>query len=93
MKPLPARIVNRIAAGENALAVIREHRGMSIEDLAGRCRLTADFLTQCEEGTRFLPDRNIKAAADALDVTEQELWTFARNFSDCDMVTRHLEDE
>jgi len=50
----PARVVNRIIAGENSLKVFREWRGLSQVELATASGVARQYLSQIETGTRKL---------------------------------------
>jgi transcriptional regulator with XRE-family HTH domain len=45
-------MVNRILDGENALRVWREHRGLTVKQLADLAGISASFVSQMESGRR-----------------------------------------
>ena len=65
---LPAAMVDRLLAGENALRVWREHRGLSASELAGRAGLSQAYVSQLETGKRDGPVAALGAPARALGV-------------------------
>lgn len=91
--PLPDNVMQRIYDGERALMVLREHRGLSIDELAERTGMTVDFLTRCEDGSRCIPDDRLKDVADALGVTVLDLGHFTAAFGDCDFLTRNIDED
>jgi transcriptional regulator with XRE-family HTH domain len=92
-KPLPDQTLQRIYNGEPALKVLREHRGLSIEELAEATGMTAAFLERCEDGSRCIPDSRLQDVAQALGVTVLDLGHFTAAFGDCDFLTRQIEDD
>lgn len=70
---VPAEIVNRILAGENAVRVWREHRGMSAADLARAAELSQAYVSQIETGKRAGTIEAMKAIAQALRITVDDL--------------------
>ena len=65
---LPAAMVERLLAGENALRVWREHRGLSASELAGRAGLSQAYVSQLETGKRDGSVAALGALARALGV-------------------------
>jgi len=49
---LPKEIVDRLAAGENPIRIIREWRGMTQKDLASQGGITQGYLSDLESGRR-----------------------------------------
>lgn len=65
---LPAAMVDRLLAGESALRVWREHRGLSASELAGRAGLSQAYVSQLETGKRDGSVAALGALARALGV-------------------------
>lgn len=70
---VPATIVDRLVAGENAIRVWREHRGLSASSLAEKAGIAQAFLSQIETGKRDGTVTTLKKIADALSVTVDDL--------------------
>ena len=70
---VPAAIVGRLLAGENAIRVWREHRGLSASSLAEKAGIAQAFLSQIETGRRDGTVTTLKKIADALSVTVDDL--------------------
>lgn len=70
---VPAAIVGRLVAGENAIRVWREHRGLSASSLAEKAGIAQAFLSQIETGKRDGTVTTLKKIADALAVTVDDL--------------------
>lgn len=70
---VPAAIVDRLVAGENAIRVWREHRGLSASSLAEKAGIAQAFLSQIETGKRDGTVTTLKKIADALSVTVDDL--------------------
>ncbi|RTL94272.1 XRE family transcriptional regulator [Ancylobacter aquaticus] len=70
---VPAAIVDRLVAGENAIRVWREHRGLSASSLAEKAGIAQAFLSQIETGKRDGTVTTLKKIADALAVTVDDL--------------------
>src|SRR5437016_2597129 len=52
---LPKAVVDRLAAGENPIRVLREWRGVTQAALAGRVGITQGYLSDLESGKRKGP--------------------------------------
>jgi DNA-binding XRE family transcriptional regulator len=70
---VPAAIVDRLVAGENAIRVWREHRGLSASSLAEKAGIAQAFLSQIETGKRDGTVTTLKKIADALAVKIDDL--------------------
>lgn len=70
---LPAGLVDRILAGESPVRVWREHRGLSARELAEKVGIAQPYLSQLETGKREGTVETMKALADALAVTIDDL--------------------
>jgi DNA-binding XRE family transcriptional regulator len=70
---IPAEFAKRLIAGENALKVWREYRGLSQKDLAAVAGLSGAFLSQIENGARKGRIGAIVRIANALGVTLDDL--------------------
>jgi predicted transcriptional regulator len=70
---VPAAMLRRILAGEHPLRIWREHRGMSMQQLAGRAGIAQSYLSEIENGRKPGSVAALKAAAEALGVTIDDL--------------------
>lgn len=66
--PLPKRVLDRIAAGENPVRVVRVLRGLSGRQLAVQAGITPSMLSQIERSGKTASARTLKAIAHVLDV-------------------------
>ena len=65
---VPAAIANRLLDGENPVRVWREHRGMSVKEVAAKAGLSPPYLSQIETGRREGTMKSMVAIARALRV-------------------------
>jgi DNA-binding XRE family transcriptional regulator len=65
---LPKVVVDRLTAGENAIRVIREWRGMIQDELAAAAGISQNYLSDIENGRRKGPAELQKKFARALGV-------------------------
>ena len=70
---LPAIMVNRILDGENALRVWREHRELTLKELADKAQVSAPFVSQIEKGQREGSVETMRKLADALKISVDDL--------------------
>lgn len=70
---LPSAFVDRILAGENAIRVWREHRGLTSSALATKAGIGQGFLSQIETGKREGGIDTLKKIALALNVTLDDI--------------------
>jgi DNA-binding XRE family transcriptional regulator len=70
---LPATMVKRILDGENALRVWREHRGLTLKELADKAQVSAPFVSQIEKGQREGSVETMRKLADALKISVDDL--------------------
>ncbi|MCF4165969.1 helix-turn-helix transcriptional regulator [Zavarzinia compransoris] len=70
---VPAAMVARLIGGENPVKVWREHRGMAARALAEAAGLSQAHVSQIEGGKRDGSVRAMKAIADALGITIDDL--------------------
>jgi DNA-binding XRE family transcriptional regulator len=70
---IPSEMVNRILDGENPIRVWREHRGLTVKDLAEAAGIAAPYLSQVETGKREGSVETLKKIADALKLTIDDL--------------------
>ncbi|EDP61649.1 hypothetical protein BAL199_18436 [alpha proteobacterium BAL199] len=70
---LPAAMVDRLLAGESALRVWREHRGLSASELAERAGLSQAYVSQLETGKRDGSVAAMGSLAQALGVMIDDL--------------------
>lgn len=68
---VPAEVVNRLLAGENAVKVWRSHRGMAA--LAKKAGISAPYLSEIESGKKDGSLSAMKKIADALSVDLDDL--------------------
>jgi ribosome-binding protein aMBF1 (putative translation factor) len=73
MEYLPAAMVNRILDGENALRVWREHRGMTIAELAEKSGYGYSMISKIEAGARQGTVALWNALAAALRVLPEDI--------------------
>ena len=73
MEYLPASMVNRILDGENALRVWREHRGMTISELAEKSGYGYSMISKIETGTRQGTVALWNSVATALKVVPEDI--------------------
>ena len=70
---LPEAMVDRLLAGENPIKVWREHRGLKSGDLARATNLSQAYISQLEAGKRDGSLSAMKAVAQVLKVTVDDL--------------------
>ena len=70
---LPEAMVDRILAGESSVRVWREHRGMTITELAKKAGLSQPYLSQIESGARQGTTDTLAAIAGALRLEIDDL--------------------
>ena len=73
MEYLPASMVNRILDGENALRVWREHRGLTIAELAEKSGYGYSMISKIETGSRLGTVAFWNAGAAALKVLPEDI--------------------
>ena len=69
----PIAIVDRIVAGESAIRVYRQHRGMTQKEVAAAVGLSPLYLSQIERGTRKGSVSTLSAIAKVLRVRLDDL--------------------
>ncbi len=70
---VPARVVDRLAGGENPVRVWREHRGLALRELARRAGISAAMLSEIEASKKEGSIRTLAALARALGVDSEDL--------------------
>ena len=70
---LPDTVVERLLAGEHPIKVIREHRGLTLEELASILRVEPPLLVEIEADVLSCPENVRIDAAHALNVDERSL--------------------
>ena len=71
---LPPEVMEKIALGqENAIKLIRKHRGLTQGDLADAAGISRPYLTEIETGRKEGSIRAMKAIAHALNVSLEKL--------------------
>ena len=66
-------LADHLLAGENAVSVYRDHRGMTQNQLAGTAGINPLYLSQIERGVRTGSARTLAALAEALGVDVDDL--------------------
>ena len=69
----PIDVVDRLLAGENAVKVYRECRGMTQKQLAKKVGVNAVYISQIETGRRTGSTTTLTRLADSLQVDLEEL--------------------
>ena len=69
----PIDVADRLLAGENAVRVYRDHRGMTQKQLAGAAGINPIYLSQIERGRRTGSTRTLVAIAGVLGVDLDDL--------------------
>ena len=69
----PIEVTDRLLAGEKAVRVYRDHRGMTQKQLAHSAGINALYLSQIERGRRTGSARTLSALAEALGVDVDDL--------------------
>lgn len=64
----PAVVVDRLLAGEHPARVLREHRGLTLQQVANACQVTNSAISQIEQGKRDPSVSLLKKLAAALQV-------------------------
>lgn len=80
---LPPDQCERIFAGTSPLTVRREHRGMSIAELAEEARVHRYTIERHEAGTKELTGRELKRVAAALDILPIDLTPHRAAYNRC----------
>lgn len=70
---IPARVANAILDGEQPVKAWREHRALTQEALADKAGISKAYLCQIETRKRIGALKTLKAIAQALDVSINEL--------------------
>jgi hypothetical protein len=70
---LPAESFRRILAGESPVAVWREHRGLSPEELAEKADLSPTAVLKAETSLEAAPAATLRAIARALGIALDDL--------------------
>ncbi|WP_342235583.1 helix-turn-helix domain-containing protein [Inquilinus sp. OTU3971] len=70
---LPSAMVDRLLAGESAVKVWREYRGLSAQQLAAKADVSAAYISQIESGKRDGTVSTLRKIADALKVSLDDL--------------------
>ena len=79
---IPGEIVFRQIDGESPVKLWREHRGVTIEILAGQAGISKSYLSQLENGKRTGTVKTMKAIAAALKVPMDVLTDFTPTGND-----------
>jgi len=70
---VPDSVVDRLLTGENRIKVWREHRGLTVSELAAAAGLSQPYVSQIESGTRKGRGKAIAALAKALRLEMDDL--------------------
>ena len=66
---VPGEVVHAILDGARPLRAWRQHRGLTLDELAGRVGVSKEYLSQIENGRKFGTLDLIRRLAEVLDVT------------------------
>lgn len=81
---LPIEAVDRLLDGEHPLRVWREHRGMSLRDLAAAAGVAFNYISEIEGGRKPGSAEALRRMAAALAVAMEDLMPVAVNDDDGD---------
>lgn len=70
---VPAAVADRLIAGENPIRVWREHRRMTLAELAQAAGIATAYLSQMETGKRTGRIETLKSIATALKLTVDDI--------------------
>ena len=70
---LPGPLVDRLLAGESAIRIWREHRGLTLTALAGMASVSVSYLSEIESGRKPGSAATLRAVANALRVPMENL--------------------
>lgn len=70
---VPDAVVKRIVAGENPIRVWREHRGLTLQDLASTADISKPYLSEIETGKKEPSLDVLRKLADALGLMLDDL--------------------
>jgi len=70
---LPIELVDRMIAGEHPVRIWREHRGMSVNELARKTDVPSSYLSEIENGKKPGSLAAMRALAKGLGVTMDDL--------------------
>lgn len=73
---LPAELVDRLMSGESPLKTWRTYRGMTQLELSKKVGLSNLTISRLESGAQETSNRNMRALADALRVTVDDIMPF-----------------
>lgn len=69
----PLEVVERLSNGENPITVFREHRGFTQTNLAGKVKVSKQYISQLEKSERAGTARILKAIAKTLKIDLEDL--------------------
>ncbi len=72
---IPFELTKRMIAGESPIRVWREHRGLTITELASKTSLSRSHLSQVESGKRRGSSDALRTIAAALDLDLDDIAT------------------
>ena len=70
---IPGDVVHRLLEGENPMRVWREHRGLTLDQVAAKTSLSKGYLSEIETGKKDGSLRAMRAVADALQINLDDL--------------------
>ncbi len=70
---VPIELVDRLIAGDNALRVWRQYRGLTLDALGQKAKLSQSMLSQLESGNRLGTPPTWRALAKALNVDVDDI--------------------
>lgn len=70
---IPDAVVDRLLSGDSRIKVWRQHRGLTMADLAARAGISQPSLSNIETGQRQASLETLRGLAEALSVTLDDL--------------------
>lgn len=70
---MPFEMVDRMLAGESPIRVWRQHRGLTLDELAAEAGVAASYLSQIETGKRVGTVDKLQGIARALNLTLDDI--------------------
>ena len=70
---VPGEVVDRLLRGDNPIRVWREHRGLSLRELARRAEVSAQLVSEIERGQKEGSLRTLRSIARSLSVDLDDL--------------------
>lgn len=70
---IPASVTFAILDGKNPIQVWRKHRGLTLQQLADKARISRPYLSQLESGKRSGSADVLRRIADSLDISLEDV--------------------